>query len=90
MDQARLEALKVPEPAGASAESAARDLLAAYDAARSGQHPPVDAPARAHMRVRARLLFRRAERRLWSALQDPDLRTPPDDFLNVQKVPGTF
>ncbi|MCB9870446.1 MAG: glycosyltransferase family 4 protein [Planctomycetes bacterium] len=39
------------------------------------------APDRALERDRAEMLFRRAERRLWSALNTSDLRLPPDDFL---------
>lgn len=81
LDDARLHGLLVPEPVGTSAEDAAELLLTAYDDARVGRHAPVDAPQRAPMRARARMLFRRAERRLWSALQQGDaLRPPPDDY----------
>jgi glycosyltransferase involved in cell wall biosynthesis len=81
LDAARLAGLRVPDPAGTTAAEAAARLLGAYEAARAGRFRPVEAAPRAPMRARAGQLFRRAERRLWTALQAGELRLPPDTFL---------
>lgn len=82
LDRDRLDALRVPEPAGVMAPAAAEALLDAYAVARAGRHAPVAEPPRVPPARRAAQLFRRAERRLWSVLQHRDqLRVPPNDYL---------
>jgi len=57
------------------ADRAAADLLARYRAARA--RPAAPYAPEVTDRERAAILFRRAERRLWSALQRPDPPAPP-------------
>jgi glycosyltransferase involved in cell wall biosynthesis len=79
-DEARLQRLTAPPaPHPVTAEAAAQQLLALYARARSAPRTPCD-PTEMD-RERALLLFRRAERRLWTALQQPDPPAPPPSFL---------
>lgn len=75
-----IAALVPPDrPALETAAAVADTLLRHYEAIDAGKAP--FRPDRALERDRAEMLFRRAERRLWSALNTSDLRLPPDDFL---------
>ena len=79
-DEARLQSLAMPEAFFVRAEDAAAGLLAAYagvSPARRVAEPGPEPLASA----RAALLFRRAERRLWSVLQVPSPKLAPDGYL---------
>src|SRR5690606_32722703 len=81
-DEAALGALEAPEPPPIeTAETAAQRLLDRYEEARLGRHGPLSGAPGVDDRMRAELLFRRAERRFWTALQQPRPPAPPDDFL---------
>ncbi|MEZ5964957.1 MAG: glycosyltransferase [Planctomycetota bacterium] len=81
---ARLEALQRPNaPAPLSPARAAADLLSRYRAAAPSPFAP-----RVTDRERALYLFRRAERRLWSALQQGEAPAPPDEFLAPPPAAG--
>ena len=81
-DDARLAQLAVPEaPAVADASESASRLLELYEKARRGELSPAPAADAISERERATALFRRAERRLWTALQQDDPPPPPDDFI---------
>ncbi len=71
--------LPSPPPILATPAQVAQELVAIYREAVARRDetftPRIDDAAR------ARLLFRRAERRLWSALQLPNPPAPPDEFL---------
>lgn len=72
-----LAALSRPRaPTTLSLDAAAADLLARYRTAASAPFAP-----RVSDRERMLMLFRRAERRLWSALQQAEVPAPPGDFL---------
>lgn len=74
------EALGRPQaPAMRTAEQAGSELLALYEQALATERlpPPVSIDAN----TRARMLHARAERRLWTALQQSDPPAPPDSFL---------
>ena len=79
-EPATLARLEPPSaPTLLDAEAAAARLLASYQAAlarRGEAYAPRVTDAE-----RARQLFRRAERRLWTALKQADPPAPPDDFL---------
>jgi len=76
-DVPALEALRRPDPpAPLSVSAAAADLLARYRSAPGGAYVPCVGHGE-----RTLQLFRRAERRLWTALQQPHPPAPPDDFL---------
>jgi cob(I)alamin adenosyltransferase len=66
-----------PPPPWTAAQAAAQ-LLAEYERARAAPRKPY-APEVSD-RERARAVFRRAERRFWSMLQQPDVVPPPDGF----------
>lgn len=73
----RLEALARPQPpAREPADAAAAFFLTRYRAASAAPFVPS-----VHEHERAAHLFRRAERRLWTALQQERAPAPPDDFL---------
>lgn len=75
-----LEALRRPEaPKVATIDVAAQFLVDRYRAAAAQDAVPYTPQITDE--ERARVLFRRAERRLWSALQQPHPPAPPDDFL---------
>jgi glycosyltransferase involved in cell wall biosynthesis len=81
LDPAALVSLQRPTPpAVPNAAEAAADLLGRYEGLDTS--PPY-VPDLAVERARARALFRRAERRLWSALNAPgdQVPLPPDEFL---------
>jgi len=82
LDPGAMAKLQRPRlPAALDAAASAADLLQRYEAIDKG------APYRPDVQLergRARALFRRAERRLWSALNAADgaaVPLPPDDFL---------
>ena len=82
LDEERLAALQVPPvPELVTPDSAAKALLRQYEATRLGEHEPLRARPAVDDRRRAESMFERAERRFWSALQGPEFKTPPDDFL---------
>ena len=74
---ARARLVRPSPPVLPSAVDAATDLLRSYSGVDHGSwRPDVDLE-----RARALQLFRRAERRLYSALNGPELVLPPDEFL---------
>jgi len=78
LDESRLAGLKAPAmPQIVTAAVAAARLLGDYVGARAGEHPPVDAEPVMTAERRARALFRRAEWRTWTALQQQDPPAPP-------------
>jgi glycosyltransferase involved in cell wall biosynthesis len=78
-DARALRALQRPQPPPPwTAAQAAAQLLAEYERARAAPRKPY-APEVSD-RERARAVFRRAERRFWSMLQQPDVVPPPDGF----------
>lgn len=79
LDEAALQALEVPpQPAIVTPRVAAERLLQCYADARVGAHRAFAADRLVTDRERAAFLFRRAERRLWTALQQRDPPAPPD------------
>lgn len=81
-DEASLAQLAVPAPPQVvDAAAAAEHLLGLYEKARRGEIAAAPATEEITGRERARELFRRAERRLWTALQQPQPPAPPDDFV---------
>ncbi len=81
LDPDALASLQVPAvPAVADPGAAAAELLSRYAALAPPEPYRADADGE---RARARGLFRRAERRLWSALNAPgdQVNRPPDEFL---------
>lgn len=79
---ATLERLLPPPPPNlATPEQVAAELLGCYREAVARRHEPFRAAV--DDRLRAELLFRRAERRLWTALQQANPPAPPDDFLGA-------
>ncbi len=82
LDEARLQALETPAvPILEPAERVAARLLHDYAAAQRGERAPLDGDVLMTPERRARAMFRRAERRNWSACQRADRKAPPDDFL---------
>lgn len=81
LDEARLAGLREPTPHAVSTTAAAHALLARYAAVRDAGPRARSAEPVFPDGARAALLFRRAERRLWSALQNGGPVTPPDAFL---------
>src|SRR5262249_3032264 len=77
-DEAKLQRLALP-PAPNPVTAAAAQLLALYASAR--KEPRTASALPNTDRERALLLFRRAERRLWTALQQPHPPAPPPTFL---------
>ena len=78
-DEARLQQLTAPTPPEVvDARAAAARLLELYGSAAAAPA----ALAAVTDRDRALALFRRAERRLWTALQQDAPPAPPDDFLS--------
>ena len=81
-DEARLSALRPPtEPGVVSADAAATQLLGLYKQVLDGEIEPAPIVAEVADRERTAAVFRRAERRLWSALQQDEPVAPPDDLL---------
>jgi glycosyltransferase involved in cell wall biosynthesis len=81
-DERRLRQLAPPPPPRiATAAQAAEHLLARYAQARAARGAGCERPEPVTDRERALVLFRRAERRLWTALQHEALQPPPDEFL---------
>ncbi len=68
--RAQLAALETPAmPELITPDVAAKALLTHYEAVRVGEHGPFRATPAVDDRRRAVMMFRRAERRLWSTLQ---------------------
>ncbi len=77
-DEARLRALRPPDPpAFTTPAAAAARLLGLYQRARAGEIAPAPPGDPVTDSDRAGVLFRRAERRLWTALQQPNPPPPP-------------
>lgn len=82
LDDARLQQLAVPDvPRTWTAEQAAAQLVGAYEQLLRRAAPPAPAPQYLTPEQRAAALFRRAERRAWSARQQGEPLPPPDEFL---------
>ncbi|MBI5850558.1 MAG: glycosyltransferase [Planctomycetes bacterium] len=81
LDDARLLAMREPMPHAVRASESAAQLLARYADVRAQVRPPLAHAPRFTGAMRAALLFRRAERRLWSALQNGGPVVPPEGFL---------
>jgi glycosyltransferase involved in cell wall biosynthesis len=82
LDEARLGALQAPPmPELVTPAGAAKALLTHYEEVRVGEHGPLRAAPAVDDRRRAEAMFRRAERRFWSALQRRPVVPPPEGFL---------
>ncbi|MEO0480530.1 MAG: glycosyltransferase [Planctomycetota bacterium] len=79
-----LDSMSEPvQPELVSAAESADALLERYEAARRGEidRAADDGVAELDDHTRLRAMFRRAERRLWSSLQNGQPTPPPDEFL---------
>ena len=81
LDEVRLATLREPRAHWVGAQQAAEQLLVRYAEAVRGEHRPCGEAPLCNDARRAAVLFRRAERRLWSLLQDGEPKLPPDAFL---------